>query len=132
MRCLIVDDDELSRELVSLYLRQVALIETAVDGKDAVDKYRTASDAGTPYDLIILDILMPVMNGHEAAKQIRRLEQEKGITPDKGASIIMLSSLNTPKDIIESYVAAQSAAHLVKPVTPEKLLKTLRQLELTA
>jgi len=132
MRCLIVDDDELGRELVSLYLQQVATIEMAVDGKDAVERYIIASEAGKPYDLIILDILMPVMNGHEAAKSIRRLEREKGITPDKGTNIIMLSSLNTPKDVIESYVAAQSAAHLVKPVTPEKLLKTLKQLELIA
>lgn len=130
MRCLIVDDDELSRELISLYLQNLASIETAVDGKEAVEKYTAASEAGIPYDLIILDVLMPVMNGHEAAKCIRRLESEKGLTPDKGTNIIMLSSLNTPKDVIESYVAAQSAAHLVKPVAPKKLLKTLKQLEL--
>lgn len=132
MRCLIVDDDELSRELISLYLQQVASIEMAVDGKDAVERFSAASEAGQPYDLIILDVLMPVMNGHEAARRIRLLEREKGLTSDKGTNIIMLSSLNTPKDIIESYVAAQSAAHLVKPVTPEKLLKTLKQLELIA
>lgn len=132
MRCLIVDDDELGRELISLYLQQVASIEMAVDGKDAVEKYQAAFEAGKPYDLIIMDILMPVMDGHEAAKTIRHLEQGQGITPDKGTNIIVLSSLNTPKDIIESYVATQSSAHLVKPVTPEKLLKTLKQLELIA
>jgi two-component system chemotaxis response regulator CheY len=70
------------------------------------------------------------MDGHEAAKAIRCMEQERGITIDRGVNIIVLSSLHTPQDIIQSYVSAQSAAHLVKPVRPEKLKKTLHQLGL--
>lgn len=130
MKCLIVDDDELGRELIAEYLRDVASPDMAVNGREAVEKHRLALQAGTPYDLIILDVIMPEMDGHEAAKTIRRLEQERGISPDKGVNIIVLSSLSTPKDVIESYVSAQSAAHLVKPVSPTKLLKTLQMLEL--
>lgn len=130
MKCLIVDDDQLGRELIAEYLKGRGSADMAASGREAVEKYQAASESGSPYDLILLDIIMPGMDGHEAAKAIRRLEQERGITPDKGVNIIVLTSLNTPKDVIESYVSAQSAAHLVKPVTPEKLLATLNKLGL--
>jgi len=128
MNCLIVDDDELGRELIAEYLDGQASLDMAVNGREAVEKYEASCANGTPYDLIILDIVMPEMNGHEAAKTIRRVEQEQGFTPDKGVNIIVLSALNTPKDIIETYVSAQSSAHLIKPVTREKLLLTLNKL----
>ena len=130
MKCLIVDDDQLGRELIAEYLNGRGSLDMAANGQEAVDKYRGAIGGGAPYDLILLDIIMPGMDGHEAAKTIRRLEREQGITPDKGVNIIVLTSLSTPKDVIESYVSAQSAAHLVKPVTPEKLLTTLSKLGL--
>jgi len=130
MKCLIVDDDELGRELIAEYLRGQASLDMAVNGREAVDKYVAARDSGTPYDLIILDIVMPEMNGHEAAKTIRLIEQEKDTKTEQRVNIIVLSSLNTPKDIIETYVSAQSSAHLIKPVTREKLLLTLNKLGL--
>jgi two-component system chemotaxis response regulator CheY len=129
LRCLVVDDDELGRELLILHLQDIACCDIAINGREAVDKFANAIDE-TPYDLIFLDIVMPEMNGHEAAKAIRRLEQERGISIDKGVHIIVLSSLHTPQDIIQSYISAQSAAHLVKPVKPERLKKTLHQLGL--
>ena len=129
LRCLVVDDDVLGREMLTLNLEGFGICDQAVNGREALDKFAACLDSD-PYDLIILDIVMPVMDGHEAALAIRRMEQERGVTPDKGVSIIVLSSLNTPQDIIQSYVSAQSAAHLIKPVKPEKLIKTLLQLEL--
>ena len=129
LRCLVVDDDELGRELLVLNLAGIAECDTAANGREALDKY-SASFAVKPYDLIFLDILMPEMDGHEAAKTIRRMELERGITPDKGINIIVMSSLNTPQDIVKSYISAQSAAHLVKPLKVDKLKKTLRQLGL--
>lgn len=132
MKCLIVDDDQLGRELIAEYLGDLAAFDMATNGREAVEHYQAAIESGSPYDLIILDIIMPEMNGHEAAKTIRRMEQEKKIQPDKGVNIIVLSALNTPKDVIETYVSAQSAAHLIKPVTREKLLLTLNKLGLIA
>lgn len=129
LRCLVVDDDELGRELLVLNLAGIAECDTAANGREALDKY-SASFSVKPYDLIFLDILMPEMDGHEVAKTIRRMELERGITPDKGINIIVMSSLNTPQDIVKSYISAQSAAHLVKPLKVDKLKKTLRQLGL--
>lgn len=130
LRCLIVDDDELGRELLATQLEPYATCDRAVDGYDAVAKFTTALLEGSPYQLIFLDIVMPGMDGHAAARAIRKLEEERGIAVERGVNIVVLSSLNTPQDIIQAYVSAQSAAHLVKPVRLDKLLKTLRKLEL--
>lgn len=128
VRCLVVDDDELGRELISQYLDGVAVCEMAENGVEAVDMFRDAFEGGQPYDLIILDIVMPEMDGHAAAKEIRLIEKEWGVSINEGVSIMVLSSLNTPGDVIKSYLSAQSAAHLVKPVQPEKLLATLSKM----
>ena len=130
LRCLIVEDDELSRELLALQMESYAQCDQAENGRIGVEAFSAALQAGTPYDLILLDIVMPEMDGLEAAKAMRRFEEQHGISIDKGAHIVVLSSLSTPQDVIQAYVAAQSAAHLVKPVQPEKLVKTLRKLDL--
>jgi len=128
VRCLVVDDDELGRELIAQYLEGIADCEMAENGLKAVEMFRSAFEGGTPYDLIILDIVMPEMDGHSAAKEIRTIEKEWGVSINDGVSIVVLSSLNTPGDVIQAYVAAKSAAHLVKPVQPDKLLATLSKL----
>lgn len=130
LRCLIVEDDELSRELLTLQMEPYAACDQAENGLIGLEKFKAASLAATPYDLILLDILMPEMDGLEAAKAIRAFEEKQGISIDQGVAIVVLSSLSTPQDVIQAYVAAQSAAHLVKPVQPEKLVKTLRKLDL--
>jgi len=128
IKCLVVDDDQLGRELISFYLVGIANCEMAENGIQAVDMFRNTFENGEPYDLIILDIVMPEMDGHSAAMQIRQIEKEWGVAIGDGVNIIVLSSLHTPNDIIQAYVAARSVAHLVKPVKPEKLLKTLSKL----
>jgi len=128
VRCLVVDDDELGRELIASYLKGIAECEMAENGLKAVEMFRDAFEGGNPYDLIILDIVMPEMDGHTAAKEIRMIEKEWGVPINNGVSIVVLSSLNTPSDVIQAYVSARSAAHLVKPVQPDKLLAILGKL----
>ena len=125
VKCLVVDDDELGRELLVMYLDGIADCDMAENGLKAVEMFRTAFEGGRPYDLILLDIVMPEMDGHGAAKEIRTIEREWGLAINSGVRIVVLSSLNTPGDVIQAYVSAKSAAHLVKPVQPDKLLATL-------
>lgn len=127
-KCLVVDDDELGRELIAHYLEGIADCDMAVNGAVAVEMFRNAFESGDPYRLIILDIVMPEMDGHTAAKEIRSIEKDWGVTINEGVTIIVLSSLNTPHDVIQAYVSAKSAAHLVKPVRPDKLIATLVKL----
>lgn len=130
LKCLIVDDDELGRELIVQYLEGIANCDTASNGHEALELFETSLESETPYDLIILDLLMPGMDGYETGSMIRQLEKERAVPATCGVHIIIISSVNTPKEIIQAYMSAQSAAHLNKPVSPEKLRKTLVTLEL--
>ena len=129
-KCLIVDDDLLGRELISQYLLNVPVVDTAVDGQDAVGKFRAALEAGDPYELILLDIVMPDMDGITAGKEIRKLERELALAVDQQVKIIMLTALNTSENVMQSMLSVQSSAYLVKPVEPEKVRKTIGQLGL--
>jgi len=128
MKCLIVDDEVFCREFVTALLRSTAECHQASSGSEALDKYNSALGSNEPYDLVILDIMMPGMNGHDAAKAIRAIEKEQ--MPDKKVSIIMLTALNSANDAMESFCQAQSAAYLVKPVSKEGLFNVIAKLGL--
>ena len=128
-KCLIVDDDELGRDLVAQNLPGVNCI-MAADGQEAVKHFSAALAAGEPFNLVVLDIMMPEMNGHEAGKAFRRAEKERGVSLSEQAKIIMLTARNTPQDVMDSMMAAQSGAYLVKPLEPIKLKESLSKLGL--
>lgn len=129
-KCLIVDDDELGREIIAQYLQSVPVVDTAIGGQDAIEKFQAALTAADPYELILLDIVMPDMDGIAAGKEIRKLEKGLALPADKQVKIIMLTALNTPQNVMQSMLAVQSSAYLVKPVEPEKIRKTIGQLGL--
>jgi two-component system chemotaxis response regulator CheY len=124
-KCLVVDDDELSRELIVQYLDGYAACETAQNGREAVEKVQASHERETPFTLIVLDILMPEMDGHEAGKAIRAMEKKLGIPLANQVKIVVLSSVNTPQEIMQSFMTINPAAHLIKPVEAAKFRETL-------
>jgi CheY-like chemotaxis protein len=64
-------------------------VHIALNGKEAVDAVKQATDQKTPYDLICMDILMPEMDGKEAVNHVRAMEQARGILSTSGVKIIM-------------------------------------------
>lgn len=130
MKCLVIDDDGFSREFVASMLNDVAECDQAASGSEAVEKFSAALDGGNPYDLLLMDIMMPEMTGHETAKTIRSIEKNQGIEVGKRVNIVMLTALNTPQSAMESFCSAQSAAYLVKPVSKEGLVKVISKLGL--
>ena len=130
MRCLIVDDEVFTRELVAAQLAGMAECEGAAGGEEAIAKFTAALTGNNPFDLVLMDIVMPEMNGHETAKAIRSVEKEKGVEGGKGVKIVMLTALNTVEAAMESFCSAQSAAYIVKPVSKEKLHGTISKLGL--
>jgi signal transduction histidine kinase/CheY-like chemotaxis protein len=114
-RLLIADDIAVNRTLVHDMLRPMALeVEDAVDGQDAVRKVMTGR-----YDLVLMDMQMPVMDGYDAAAAIRKWEREQHRPP---VPIVALTASALEGDI-ERAVEAGCDLHLAKPFRRKELLK---------
>jgi len=131
MKTLIAEDDFTSRTLLQEILKDSGIVHVAVNGKEAVAAVRKAMESGTPYHLICLDIMMPEMDGYEALKQIRELEESRGIYTPGGARIFMTTALGDMKNVIHAF-RASCDAYLVKPIEKAKLLERLREFGLSA
>ncbi len=131
MKCLIIDDDEFNRDFVTALLDDVAECQVADSGPQAVARFTVALETNAPFDLVLQDIMMPGMNGHDISKAIRSIEKKRGIQTGKGVHIVMLTALNSPQDALESFCSVQSAAYIVKPLSREKLFDVIAKLGLT-
>ena len=129
MRILIVEDDFTSRQLLKMLLSQYGDCDIAVDGEEAVSAFKMSLEEEKHYDLICLDIMMPKMDGHEALKAIRDIEDDRAFSSAEKAKIIMTTALDTSKDILGSF-KNQCDAYIVKPIEKEKFTKTLKDIGL--
>lgn len=121
MKTLIVEDDFTCRLLLQEILKKYGPAHAAMNGKDAVEAVRVALEAGDPYNLITMDIMMPEMDGQAALKEIRLLEEARGIAAIHSARVIMTTTLDDSRNVLESF-KSQTDAYVIKPVNKEKLL----------
>ena len=129
LKMLIVEDDLPSYKILEEYLSEYGDCTTAANGAEGVEAFKNALDAGTPYDLVCLDIMMPEMDGHEALRTIRQIEQEHGIFDPSGVSVIMTTAKDRSRDMIEAFDEG-CASYIVKPVDQEKLVAEMQKLDL--
>jgi two-component system chemotaxis response regulator CheY len=130
MRVLIVEDEFTSRKLLWALLADFGDCDTARDGVECVEMFSRAISERNPYDLVCMDIMMPNMDGHQALKEIRAIEQEQGIKPADEIKVVMVTALNDPKTVVKAYYKGGASAYLTKPIEVESLLATLRDLAL--
>ena len=129
MKTLIVEDDFTSRLLLQELLKSYGPAHIAVNGKEAVDAVRAAFRSGErPYDLICLDIMMPEMDGQEALRQIRGLEEANGIKSSRGSKIVMTTALGDINNMSNAFFSLCDG-YLTKPIAKAKLIEELHKLE---
>jgi two-component system, chemotaxis family, chemotaxis protein CheY len=128
MKTLIVEDDFTSRLFLQTFLSRYGECHVAVNGREAVEAFRMATDNQSPYDLICMDIMMPEMDGNEAAKQLRVLEGARGVPAADGVKIIMTTAVNELKEVLRSHEICN--AYLLKPIDTARLLKELKSFQL--
>ena len=122
MRVLLVEDNELNCEIVEYILQGAgAEVVTAHDGKAAVDAFE-ASAPGT-FDCVLMDLMMPVMSGYEAARVIRGLDRA-----DAGTVPIIALSANAFEEDVAMAKDAGMDEHLAKPVDIRRMLKVMSRL----
>ena len=131
MKTLIADDDSVCRLLLGRLLKKYGPCYCAVNGTETVAAVRMALEAGEPFDLICLDIMMPGMDGQEALQEIRALEAARGIISPGWAKIVMTTALCDSASI-RTAMREQCDCFLVKPLRKEKLLDALRTMQLVA
>lgn len=116
-KILLVEDNPDNRFLVHAYLKKAPYdVDDAENGQVAVNKFKRAD-----YDLILMDVQMPVMDGHEATRQIRAFEREEG---RKLIPIIALTA-HAIKEEIDKCIKAGCDTHVGKPIKKKTLLQTL-------
>jgi two-component system, chemotaxis family, chemotaxis protein CheY len=129
MKTLIVEDDFTSCLLLQKILNIYGPLQIAVNGDEAVNTVRIALENGEPFDLICLDIMMPGMDGHQALREIRALEEKRGIFSTEGAKILMTTALNDIQNKTNAFYHLCDG-YLTKPIQKEELLNELRKLAL--
>ena len=120
-RALLVEDNELNMEIAQFMLESNGILtDEASDGEEAVAKF--AASAPGDYDMIFMDIMMPKMNGWDAARTIRAMQRE-----DAESVLIFAMSANAfAEDIANSRIAGMNE-HLAKPLDETKLLEVIRK-----
>ena len=125
-RLLLVEDNMINMEIANMLLTQAGFrVETAENGRIAVDKV-AASEPGY-YDAVLMDIQMPVMDGYEATRAIRRLENRR-----LARIPIIAMTANAYKEDEDAAAEAGMQAHIAKPVDVAKMTKTLTEVLLAA
>ena len=122
LHVLLTEDNELNMEIAEFVLRNEGTVVTkAWNGQEAVDIFGKSSPG--EFDVILMDIMMPVMNGYEAAKMIRSLDRED-------AKVIPIIAM-TANAFIEDRMRAKEAGmdeHIAKPVDRKLLVKVINEL----
>jgi CheY-like chemotaxis protein len=120
-RVLIVDDNEANRRILMAMMRHWKMLPSAVEsGPAALGALHAASQAAAPYELILLDVMMPGMDGFEVLEHVRREpEIDRPV-------VLMLSSADAQGDIARCR-SLGAAAYLIKPVKPSELLEAIMQ-----
>lgn len=132
MKILIVDDEPNVRILLQEILEPYGSCDLVISGDEAVAIFEAELHDNTPYTLVLMDIMMPRMDGQKALKRIRQLEREHGVSPQDEVVVIMISALNTPTAMVEAYGRSGCTDYVTKPFTPEQLLEKLRKHRLLA
>ena len=120
LKVLLVDDNPDNRLLIKAYLKKLPYsIDEAENGQIAVDKFQE-----NDYDIVLMDVQMPVMDGHEATQTIRAWEKEMG---KESTSIIALTA-HAFKEEIDKCLASGCDTHLSKPVKKTLLIDTIQEM----
>ena len=129
MKTLLAEDDFASRKFIDKYLSQYGECDVTVDGEEAVDAYMMALEDGEPYDLVCLDVMMPVLDGYQVLKAMRDIEAERGITKDQRVKIIMTTALNEERNVKKAFELG-CEAYSGKPIDVDRFEQVLRKLGL--
>ena len=129
MKILLAEDDFVTRKFMVNFLSKYGECDVTVDGMEAVDAFMMALEDEVPYDLVCLDIMMPVMDGYQALVAIRKLEKDKNIPEEKAVKVIMTTALNEERNVKMAFELG-CTIYSGKPINQDRFEQALKKLEL--
>lgn len=111
------------------FLSKYGECDVTVDGMEAVDAFMMALEDDEPYDLVCLDIMMPVMDGYQALVAIRKLEKEKNIPEGHAVKVIMTTALNEERNVKMAFELG-CTIYSGKPINQDRFEQALKKLNL--
>ena len=129
MKILLAEDDFVTRKFMVNFLSKYGECDVTVDGMEAVDAFMMALEDGEPYDLICLDIMMPVMDGYQALMGIRNLEKQNNIPKEKEVKVIMTTALNEEQNVKMAFELG-CTIYSGKPIDQNRFEQAMKKLNL--
>ena len=121
MHILLVEDNDINMEVAEFQLTsQGATVDKAWDGREAVERFAASAPGG--YQAILMDVMMPVMDGLEASRAIRALDR-----PDAATVLILAMTAQASDECAQSCHQVGMNGRLVKPLDTKKLAKSIRE-----
>ncbi len=130
MRFLIADDVKINRILMEKFLSPYGNCVIAKDGNETIKIVTESWNDKKTFDIIFLDIGMPVLDGLGALKKIRSLEQMRNTKDIDKIKVIITTAQGDKSNIVEALSRGNIAAYLMKPITKQKLIDELKKLKL--
>jgi two-component system chemotaxis response regulator CheY len=130
MKSLIVEDDPVSSQVLEKMISRYGAFDAVADGKAAIDHFLRAHESNSPYDLVLMDIMMPEINGLQSVLSIREIEASMNMPLTRKVKVIMTTALDDPRTVMKALYESDANSYLVKPIRLQKLVDELRKLKL--
>jgi two-component system chemotaxis response regulator CheY len=127
MKMLVMEDEFVSRSVLMEILAPYGTIESAENGREALEKFQKALQSSERFDIVFLDIMVPEMNGQDVLKNMREMEQQYGVFALSGTKVVMTTALGDFNNVKTAF-KHQCEAYLIKPLDREKVVSALQGL----
>lgn len=129
MKILLAEDDFATRKFMASFLSKYGECDVTVDGMEAVDAFMMALEDEEPYDLVCLDIMMPVMDGYQALVGIRNLEKDRNVSQEDAVKVIMTTALNDEQNVKMAFELG-CTIYSGKPIDKDRFEQAMKKLGL--
>ena len=129
LKILLAEDDFATRKFMLKFLEKYGEVDVTVDEMEAVDAFLMSLEDEEPYDLVCLDVMMPVMDGYQALMGIRNIEKQRNIAQEDMVKVIMTTALNDERNVKKAFELG-CTVYSGKPLNVDKFEEVLTKLGL--
>lgn len=128
-KILIVEDNPVAQLLQKSIMGDFGVTDTVKNGEMGLELFKLALEERAPYDMVILDLVMPGIGGGEVLKGIRKLESDNNIKGLDRCKVIVTTT-NRESSTLMDLFRAEADAYIIKPLTKEKIVREMKELKL--